>query len=279
MEKDKKPRRSFYHPPFVSAMHIELRENKDNLLYEDEHRLNTDPLLIDLLIIKKDSDVNITSGLGRIFRKINIWEYKSPEASLGYKEFHKGLTYAPENISYRDISVSFLRHAKPVKLMKMLLSEGYTISEYEPGIYHVSKSNHQPYIQIIVSRMLDEKYGWIKLLSKKADADILNKLAAEAKGFGQDEKHYAAHTLDFINNLTNTNKEDTKMGIYADYFNNLEELENANKEIKNQDEQIKNQDKTIKTLQKELKKTNKENSELKKKLLAIEKKLSNIAVL
>ena len=120
--------------------------------------------------------------------------------------------------------------------------------------------------------MLDEKYGWIKLLSKKADADILNKLAAEAKGFGQDEKHYAAHTLDFINNLTNTNKEDTKMGIYADYFNNLEELENANKEIKNQD-------KTIKTLQKELKKTNKENSELKKKLLAIEKKLSNIAVL
>ncbi|MBO4510983.1 MAG: hypothetical protein J5718_06530, partial [Lachnospiraceae bacterium] len=165
-----------------------------------------------------------TSGLGRIFRKINIWEYKSPEASLGYKEFHKGLTYAhlyvassPENISYRDISVSFLRHAKPVKLMKMLLSEGYTISEYEPGIYHVSKSN--------------------------------------------------------------TNKEDTKMGIYADYFNNLEELENANKEIKNQDEQIKNQDKTIKTLQKELKKTNKENSELKKKLLAIEKELSNIAVL
>ena len=43
-----------WHPGFVSAMNLELRENRTDLIYEKEYNLNTKPLEIDLLVIKKD---------------------------------------------------------------------------------------------------------------------------------------------------------------------------------------------------------------------------------
>ena len=50
MEKDK---RNQWHPAFYGAMHLELRENKEDLEYTEEMILNTLPLRVDLLIIKK----------------------------------------------------------------------------------------------------------------------------------------------------------------------------------------------------------------------------------
>ena len=42
-----------WHPGFAAAMHLELNKYKDNLIFEKEYNLNTKPLEIDLLIIKK----------------------------------------------------------------------------------------------------------------------------------------------------------------------------------------------------------------------------------
>lgn len=46
-----------WHPGFVAAINLELAENRDDLIYEKEYNLNTKPLEIDLLVIKKDKDV------------------------------------------------------------------------------------------------------------------------------------------------------------------------------------------------------------------------------
>ena len=42
-----------WHPGFVAAMNLEFLQNKDDLVFVKEHNLNTKPLEIDLLVIKK----------------------------------------------------------------------------------------------------------------------------------------------------------------------------------------------------------------------------------
>lgn len=70
------------HPAFVAAMGLELKQNRDDLIFEKEYNLNTKPLEIDLLVIKKAALVQVSSEIGRLFKGHNILEYKSPEDHL-----------------------------------------------------------------------------------------------------------------------------------------------------------------------------------------------------
>jgi hypothetical protein len=62
-----------WHPGFVSAMNLELCENRTDLIYEKEYNLNTKPLEIDLLVIKKDRKVQIINEIGSCFAVIISW--------------------------------------------------------------------------------------------------------------------------------------------------------------------------------------------------------------
>ena len=53
MSHHKEANRIPWHPGFVSAMELELKEEADYLVFDSEHELNKEPLSIDLLIIKK----------------------------------------------------------------------------------------------------------------------------------------------------------------------------------------------------------------------------------
>ena len=66
-----------WHPAFYAGIQIELKEDKENLIFENEHQLSTKPMEVDVLIIKKEKDIPIRKNIGRIFRKYNIIEYKS----------------------------------------------------------------------------------------------------------------------------------------------------------------------------------------------------------
>lgn len=48
-----------WHPAFVSAMQLELKEDAEYLDFTSEYNLNTKPLEMDLLIVKKEKDVEI----------------------------------------------------------------------------------------------------------------------------------------------------------------------------------------------------------------------------
>lgn len=61
-----------WHPGFVAAMELEFKEDKDKLEFTSEFNLNTKPLQIDLLVIKKEQDVELSSEIGKIFKKYNI---------------------------------------------------------------------------------------------------------------------------------------------------------------------------------------------------------------
>ena len=115
-----------WHPAFAAAMELELSENRKDLSYEREHNLNTKPLEIDLLVIKKESNIQISNEIGKLFRKHNIVEYKSPDDyHLNVDAFYKVDAYASlykaygETVDERkveDITVTMIREAKPKSL-------------------------------------------------------------------------------------------------------------------------------------------------------------------
>ena len=47
-----------WHPAFYGGIELELRKWKADLIFETEHELSKEALLMDMLIIKKNRDVN-----------------------------------------------------------------------------------------------------------------------------------------------------------------------------------------------------------------------------
>ena len=57
-----------WHPGFQSALQVELLEDGGNLTFEKEQNLTRKPLLIDMMIIKKDG-YQVSKSIGKFFRK------------------------------------------------------------------------------------------------------------------------------------------------------------------------------------------------------------------
>lgn len=115
------------HSAFVSAMGLDFGPDRADLIFEKEYNLNTKPLEIDLLVIKKEASFQIGSEIGKSFKGHNIVVYKSPEDHLDIDTFFKTLAYACLYKSYgktvdaikaEDITISIIREAKPVGLFR-----------------------------------------------------------------------------------------------------------------------------------------------------------------
>lgn len=149
MAKEKKTKGKLpWHSAFYAGLQIELEEEAYKLTFENEHQLGTDPMRIDVLIIKKYTEEQIQKNIGQIFREYNIIEYKSPEQYLSIDAFYKVLGYAcfyKADVQYVDI----------------IKAEKITIS-------YVSK-------RIVTSKLSEEDNFWLKNLTndlkEKSEAD------------------------------------------------------------------------------------------------------------
>lgn len=174
-----------WHSGFVAAMDLELSVNRDELIYEREYNLNTKPLEIDLLVIKKHSNVQISNEIGRIFQGHNILEYKSPEAHLNIDTFYKTIAYACLYKAYGktvderkadDITISIVREAKPEGLFEYLINRGFKVLNPYHGIYYVQNRELFP-IQIVVTKELDgDSHTWLRSLSNTLEKEEMREL-------------------------------------------------------------------------------------------------------
>ena len=174
-----------WHPAFVAAMHLELRENRGDLVFHKEYNLNTRPLEIDLLVIKKNADISIGNEIGRLFRGHNILEYKSPEDHLDIDTFYKASAYAALYKSYgdtldaikaADVTVSLIRQARPDGLFHDFKEQGIPVSNPYHGIYYVEKKVLFP-TQIVVTKELDKaSHIWLGALSGKLQRQDITSL-------------------------------------------------------------------------------------------------------
>ena len=83
-----------WHPAFYSGLELELRDFKDELIFETEYELSRKPLRMDVLIIKKKQGTELKHPFAGFFRDYNIIEYKSPKDNLTIDDFYKVIGYA-----------------------------------------------------------------------------------------------------------------------------------------------------------------------------------------
>ena len=161
-----------YHPPFCDAMIQIFEQDTCKYEYKREYPINSLPNKFDLMIIKKRKDSVSGKGMGKIFRKYNIFEYKSPGHALGVREYHIVMAYANlfagymKKVQFEELTVSFVREGKPRKLLNYFEEHGFQIFMPENGIYYVKKQDHID-MQIIVTKELGDEYIWLKVLSDK----------------------------------------------------------------------------------------------------------------
>lgn len=164
-----------WHSAFYAAIQIELEEDKDNLLFEQEHLLGEKPMQIDVVVIKKQQERPIRKDIGHIFRKYNVIEYKSPDDSLSIDDFYKVYGYACFYISdtervglipAHEVTITFVCNKYPRKMLREIQNErGITAYEYAKGIYYL-KGDPIP-MQLIISKDLSKEDNyWIQNLRK-----------------------------------------------------------------------------------------------------------------
>ena len=178
-QKKKETDATYWHPAFYAGIQIELEDDADNLVFENEHQLGKKPMEIDVLIIKKETDRPVKKNIGRIFKKYNIIEYKSPDDSLSVDDFYKVYGYTcfykadvqyADSIPAEELSITFVSGKYPRKMIKHLTKiKKYQLTEVEKGIYYVN-GDLIP-IQILVTKNLSgEENLWLKSLTNKLKA-------------------------------------------------------------------------------------------------------------
>jgi hypothetical protein len=191
----KKPGDSFidWHSAFYEAIQLELAQFAGLLEFKSETPLNTAPLRIDLLIIKKSKQTVISKNIAAIFRSVNIVEYKSPSDYVSVDDFYKVYGYtclyaALERIPITECTITFVESRHPRELLAHFKEvRHYGVEEKSPGIYTIS-GDIIP-IQIIESkRLLSGGNLWLKDLDNRLDTSDIWRVAAAIKHLGKGAK-------------------------------------------------------------------------------------------
>ena len=207
-ENQKKSQKLQWHPAFCSALRLELLEDAENLEFTDEFQLTEKPLQIDCTVVKVKRDCKIKNEIGKIFRKHNIFEYKSPMDELNIDTFYKAVAYAclykvlpnhVDEIPAEEITITLIRDRKPVKLLGELEKSGYGYKKEAAGIYYVNGAMFP--VQIIVSSELDvDMHVQLKALTDRLEESLLRQYLLQASTFEGREKNLADIVLQVIVN-------------------------------------------------------------------------------
>ncbi len=178
-----------FHPGFYGAAELEFRLEKAKLKFNREYNLGKEPLRIDLLVL--NDDTKLENEVGKIFKKYNIIEYKSPDdgltiddlfKTLGYGCLYKALGNNVNEIAENQVTISLLRDTCPTELFKYLKGTKREVIEKYKGVYYI-KGELIFDTQIIVMNRLDgKKHSALKVLSKNAKEDDIKRFLMEISG-------------------------------------------------------------------------------------------------
>ena len=207
-ENQKKSQKLQWHPAFCSALRLELLEDAENLEFTDEFQLMEKPLQIDCTVVKVKRDCKIKNEIGKIFRKHNIFEYKSPMDELNIDTFYKAVAYAclykvlPNHVNEipaEEITITLIRDRKPVKLLGELEKSGYGYKKEAAGIYYVNGAMFP--MQIIESSELDvDMHVQLKALTNHLEESLMRQYLLQVSTFEGREKNLADIVLQVIVN-------------------------------------------------------------------------------
>ncbi|GMO42178.1 MAG: hypothetical protein Pg6C_03510 [Treponemataceae bacterium] len=138
-----KKEKTLWHAAFVQALQLELEDYADALEFKAEYRLTTEPLRIDVVVVKKKDGVKIDKNIGRIFRTHNSIEFKSPRDSFAVSDLYKAFVYVflyaiVEGVDIRDCSLTLASARKPAAAMGYLQTAlKHRVEKSAEGVYYV----------------------------------------------------------------------------------------------------------------------------------------------
>lgn len=171
----------------------------------------------DFIIIVEDEQTDFDLKIFSLFRKHDILEFKSPDDELNMFTLLKGAGYVffymndvkekGEDIDMSEITLSFFREAKPVKLFKEL---GDCVEKGPAdGIYYIKNREVSFPIQIVVTGELKgEGYAGFRAISKKPkEEDVVafmnehgneQEIASFVKAFADGVSHVDSNLMEEI---------------------------------------------------------------------------------
>ena len=101
-------------------------------------------------------------------------EYKSPDDSLDIDAFYKTGAYAslyksygktPDAVKANDVTVSFVRQAKPYGLFRYFREHDYLVTNPYRGIYYIQEKVLFPTQIVVTKELMWEEHVWPGSLS------------------------------------------------------------------------------------------------------------------
>ena len=183
-----------WHPSYCAAIKLDLREYRRYLEYHIELSLNVLPRRIDLLVIVMRENIKIEKKIAAIFRKYNLFEFKSPDDTLTVNDYYNALSYALQyksteknKISISELTLTFVCSNEPKELFRHLqeqydiihswhLKEKHSIIHcWHKGIYAIRGTTIP--VQILVINQLDKNENlFLGSMQKQLDKETALKL-------------------------------------------------------------------------------------------------------
>ena len=102
--------------------------------------------------------------------------------TLGYAYLYKGLGEKVEQIPLEELTISLFRATVPKQLFNKLAGYGYLIEKHVSGIYYVQGLAIPAQI-IVTSELESQNHESLKVLSKSAEKEDIQKFTEMAKNF------------------------------------------------------------------------------------------------
>ena len=162
-----------WHPAFYASIQIEFKDEVEKLTFDSEHLLSKKPMQMDELIIKVAENEVIHKNIGRIFKRYNIIEYKSPDDNLTINDFYKVYGYCCFyqsdtdkvcEIPPQELTITFICNHFPRKMIQHLKDfRKLDTVRIEPGIYYITGDPFP--IQLLVTKELNPNENrWLQSL-------------------------------------------------------------------------------------------------------------------
>jgi len=173
---ERRRERTPYHGAAFSVFSSRLYEYQQNgiVALHDEHRLSKEPLRIDIVVIKKNSDVELEPVWAKIFRAHNLVEYKSPaDKAPTFEVFSKLMGYAwiyaaQEKVKISDMTATLVCAETPQKLFKILKEDfEYEILEKADGIYYITEKGASAEKRLAVQVMAHKSEPLLQAMDRR----------------------------------------------------------------------------------------------------------------
>jgi len=198
-------KRTPYHAATFGVLSCLFHKYKKNGNIEliDEQRLSKEPLRIDIVVLKKNRDIELKPVWAKVFRGHNIIEYKSPvdktpSLAVFYKLIGYAMIYAAQNeVEISDVTATLICARTPQKLFKILKENfDYKILEKDASIYYIIKKGVAVEKSLVVQVMVQKSEPLLQALDRRPmDGTTVDKVVKRILAIGKKERELLGYWL------------------------------------------------------------------------------------